>query len=97
MKIKKNGKVINLTESDLKRITKLVMTEEKTDNNSDFAECFKNLGINPPESCQYEQYKECVQDVGKMLVENPLDFAPKVVTILNCLKDKHDLQGVMNF
>ncbi len=29
MKIKKNGKVIRLTESDLKRIVKRVITEEK--------------------------------------------------------------------
>jgi hypothetical protein len=28
MKIKKNGKVINLTESDLRRITKTVMNEQ---------------------------------------------------------------------
>ena len=30
MKIKKNGKVINLTESDLKRIVKKVLNESQT-------------------------------------------------------------------
>ena len=32
MKIKKNGKVINLTESDLKRIVKRVLTEQPEEN-----------------------------------------------------------------
>ena len=31
MKIRKNGKVINLTESDLRRIVKRVISEEKRD------------------------------------------------------------------
>ena len=34
MKIKKNGKVINLTESDLKRIVKRTLTELKSLNES---------------------------------------------------------------
>ena len=38
MKIKKNGKVISLTESDLLRITKIVMREQRMGD-----DCLKNL------------------------------------------------------
>lgn len=39
MKIKKNGKVVNLTESDLRRIVKKVLSEGKVD----YTSCFKNF------------------------------------------------------
>ena len=42
MKIKKNGKVINLTESDLQRIVKRVLTEGTI---IDVTECFSDNGI----------------------------------------------------
>jgi len=39
MKIRKNGKVINLTESDLRRITKRVISEEEEMDNKNISEC----------------------------------------------------------
>ena len=39
MKIKKNGKVVNLTESDLRRIVKRVLSEGEVD----YTSCFKNF------------------------------------------------------
>jgi len=38
MKIKKNGKVINLTESDLKRITKNMLNEQQMGTSSGVSE-----------------------------------------------------------
>jgi hypothetical protein len=88
MKIKKNGVVINLTESDLKKITKLVMTEEKTDIIDDLAKCCKDSGIEPPKSCLSGQYEKCIKDVGQMVVNDPLGMGFKATAALNCLKDK---------
>ena len=47
MKIKKNGKVINLTESDLKRIVKRTLTELKSLNESITVNDVKMSSANP--------------------------------------------------
>jgi hypothetical protein len=88
MKIKKNGVVINLTESDLKKITKLIMTEQKGDIISDLTKCCKDSGIEAPKSCLSGQFEKCMKDVGQMVVNDPLGVGLKATTALNCLKDK---------
>ena len=46
MKIKKNGKIISLSESDLKRITSVVLREEtEADGEKGYEKCCKDAGI----------------------------------------------------
>jgi len=56
MKIKKNGKVINLTESDLKRIVKKVLTEQEieTITNKIKSEGIKNVSNEMTTSPQFK-------------------------------------------
>lgn len=42
MKIKKNGKTVNLTEGDIKKIVKKYLTEEDTNKDSPCMTCIKN-------------------------------------------------------
>ena len=53
MRIKKNGKVVNLTESDLQRIVKKVLNEEPS-------ECGKYTGSTP-----LEKFKCCAYKINK--------------------------------
>lgn len=95
MKIKKNGKTISLTESDLKRIVVRVLKEEKNDPKQDLEKCCKDAGIKAPTSCVSGDYSKCIEEIGKMIVNDPLGTGMKAVNALNCLKDKSN-SPVMN-
>lgn len=89
MKIKKNGKIITLTESDLKRIVGVVLREEaESDPKDDLAKCCKDAGIKPPTSCVEGDAAKCMKELGDMIISDPLGMGMKAVTALNCLKDK---------
>ena len=64
MKIKKNGKVITLSESDLKRIVGVVLKEEN-DPKKDLEQCCKDAGIKPPMSCVSGDAAKCMEDLVK--------------------------------
>ena len=93
MKIKKNGKVINLTESDLKRIVKRVL-KEQPDNP------FDNEEYQPPPMAQdstyvaphprVEQIKRCTEHVeGFVSGMDPHELADAIS--INGVKDKDEL------
>jgi hypothetical protein len=89
MKIKKNGKIITLTESDLKRIVGVVLREEaESDPKDDLAKCCKDAGIKPPMACVSGDAAKCIEELGKMVSSDPLGMGMKVVSALNCVKDK---------
>jgi len=89
MKIKKNGKVITLSESDLKRIVGVVLREDtKGDPGTDFAKCCKEAGITPPMSCVGGDPGKCMEELGKMITNDPLGMGMKALAALTCLKDK---------
>ena len=98
LKIKKNGKIIDLTESDLKRITKKVLKEqdanETTDTNGDpgkdFVKCCKEAGIDTSKvpSCVAGNTAKCMEELGTMISSDPLGMGTKALVALNCLKDK---------
>ena len=70
MKIKKNGKVIRLNESDIKRIVKRVLTEENKDMGIDFwLEELSEFAIHL-ETGYYEEY----DGLGKYDIENIKDI-----------------------
>lgn len=94
MKIKKNGKVITLSESDLKRIVGVVLREEN-DPKKDLEQCCKDAGIKAPRSCVSGDATECMEELGKMVMSDPMGMGMKAVTALNCLKDKTN-SPVMN-
>ena len=94
MKIKKNGKVITLTESDLKRIVGVVLREEN-DQKKDLEQCCKDAGIKAPMSCVSGDAAKCMEELGKMVMSDPMGMGMKAVTALNCLKDKTN-SPVMN-
>jgi hypothetical protein len=97
MKIKKNGKIITLTESDLKRIVGVVLREDtKGDPGKDFAQCCKEAGITPPMSCVAGDPGKCMEELGKMITNDPLGMGMKALVALNCLKDKVTSGGVVN-
>ena len=87
MKIKKNGKVITLSESDLRRITKRYLNEGE-DPTNDLVECCNNAGITPPKSCVDNNTEKCVKDVGNMLLKDPIGMASKVGNAVACLAKK---------
>jgi hypothetical protein len=67
MKIKKNGKIINLTESDLKRIVRKVISEDdKGDPGTDFVKCCKEAGIDTSKvpSCVAGDPAKCMEELG---------------------------------
>lgn len=89
MKIKKNGKVITLSESDLKRIVNVVLKEEnEMDPVKDFEKCCKDAGIKAPMGCVSGDASKCIEELGKMVSSDPLGMGMKVVSALNCVKDK---------
>lgn len=89
MKIKKNGKIITLTESDLKRIVGVVLREDtKGDPGTDFAKCCKEAGIKPPMSCVAGDSGKCMEALAEMITSDPLGMGMKALAALNCLKDK---------
>lgn len=94
MKIKKNGKVITLSESDLKRIVGVVLKEEN-DPKKDLEQCCKDAGIKAPTSCVAGDVEKCMEELGKMIMNDPIGAGMKAVTALNCLKDKTN-SPVMN-
>ena len=92
MKIKKNGKIITLTESDLKRIVGVVLREEaESDPKDDLAKCCKDAGIKPPMACVSGDAANCVEELAKMVASDPLGMGMKAVTALNCLKDSGNM------
>jgi len=95
MKIKKNGKIITLSESDLKRIVKRVLREEDADPKEDLIKCCSEAGIKPPQSCVSGDHKKCIEEVGKMVINDPLGTGMKAINALNCLKEKGE-SPVMN-
>jgi hypothetical protein len=96
LRIKKNGKIITLSESDLKRITMKVLKEQdanesmdtKGDPKEDLAKCCKDAGIKPPMACVSGDAAKCMEELGKMIASDPLGMGMKALTALNCLKDK---------
>ena len=95
MKIKKNGKVITLSESDLKRIVGVVLREDtKGDPGTDFAKCCKEAGITPPMSCVAGDPGKCMEELGKMITNDPLGMGMKALAALTCIKNK--VTPVMN-
>ncbi len=94
MKIKKNGKVITLTESDLKRIVGVVLREEN-DPKKDLEQCCKDAGITPPTPCVKGDVENCMKELGDKIISDPLGMGMKALTALNCLKDKTN-SPVMN-
>ena len=91
MKIKKNGKIITLTESDLKRIVGVVLREDaKGDPGTDFVKCCKEAGIDTSKvpSCVAGNTAKCMEELGTMISSDPLGMGMKALVALNCLKDK---------
>ena len=94
MKIRKNGKVITLTESDLKRIVRTVINEN-ADPKEDLVKCCENAGIKPPMDCVSGDVQKCITAVSEMVMKDPIGVGTKAITALNCLKDKAN-SPVMN-
>jgi hypothetical protein len=94
MKIRKNGKVITLSESDLRRIVKRVMNEGE-DPKNDLVECCDEAGIKPPKSCVDNDVEKCIKDVGNMMLQDPIGMASKVGNAVNCLAKKSGKPGPM--
>lgn len=87
MKIKKNGEVITLSESDLKRIVGVVLREEN-DPKKDLEQCCKDAGIKAPMACVAGDPGQCIEELAKMVTSDPLGTGLKVVTALSCVKEK---------
>lgn len=89
MRIKKNGKIITLTENDLKRIVGVVLREEtEADPKQDLEQCCKDAGIKAPMSCVAGDAGKCMEELAKMVASDPLGMGMKAVTAMNCLKEK---------
>jgi hypothetical protein len=87
MKIRKNGKTITLSETDMKRIVKKLLKENE-DPKNDLVVCCSEAGIKPPASCLSGDAEECLKEVGKMVINDPFGVGTKAIAALNCLKDK---------
>lgn len=87
MKIRKNGQTITLSESDMKRIVKKLLREE-ADPKEDLVVCCKTAGIKPPTSCLSGDYAKCLEEVGKVIMTDPIGEGMKAIAALNCLKEK---------
>ena len=87
MKIRKNGKVVTLSESDLNRIVKRVMNEGE-DPTNDLVECCIEADIKPPKSCVDNDVEKCIKDVGNMILQDPFGMASKGGKAVNCLSKK---------
>jgi hypothetical protein len=89
MKIRKNGKTISLSESDMKRIVNKLLKEE-SDPKEDLVKCCKDAGIKAPMSCISGDFAKCIKEVGEMILTDPVGEGMKAITALNCLKDKQN-------
>ena len=88
MKIKKNGKIISLSESDLKRITSVVLREEtEADGEKGYEKCCKDAGIDVPKYCKQGDPGQCIAELAKMLSSDPLGTGMSVLTAINCVKE----------
>ena len=87
MKIRKNGKTITLSESDMKRIVNKLLKEE-SDPKEDLVKCCKDAKINPPNSCTTGDFTNCIKEVGGMILKDPMGEGMKAIAALNCLKNK---------
>ena len=87
MKIKKNGKVINLTESDLKRIVKRVLTEQVEEQPDDHE--YRNRSEK-----RYEWINR-----GLTTLPDPMDISPnvQVITLWGNNISNLDLSGYEGF
>jgi hypothetical protein len=105
MKIKKNGKIISLSESDLKRITMKLLKEQdanesmdtKGEPKEDLAQCCKDAGIDAPKYCIQGDPGKCMEELAKMVSSDPLGMGLKVVTALSCVKEKSKGGKITNY
>lgn len=89
MRIKKNGKTITLSESDMKRIVNKLLKEE-SDPKEDLVKCCKDAGIKVPMSCTSGVFAECIKEVGEIILKDPVGEGMKAIAALNCLKDEQN-------
>lgn len=90
MKIRKNGKTINLSESDMKRIVKKLLSEQVANTKNDLLDCCKEAGIDGSKlkGCVAMNAEECIKEVGELLLNDPFGMATKVANALACLNEK---------
>jgi hypothetical protein len=84
MKIKKNGKVITLTESDLNRIVKRVLIEQE-DTTSDLEKCLSQKGFGKNAGGQYVNPKFDVYHNGEKLVRVFIQIESNNVVLVKVL------------
>jgi len=89
MKIRKNGKTITLSESDMKRIVNKLLKEE-SDPKEDLVKCCTDAKIKVPTSCTSGDYTKCITEVGGIILKDPMGEGMKAIAALNCLKDKQN-------
>jgi hypothetical protein len=89
MKIRKNGKTISLSESDMKRIVNKLLKEE-SDPKEDLVNCCEKANIKAPAACLSGDYSKCIEEVSKVIMGDPIGEGMKAITALNCLKDKQN-------
>ena len=83
MKIRKNGKVITLSESDLRRIVKRVINEG---SDKPIEDCFKKSSIKMPAACKLaDGQSECLKKLGEMIT---LTNAMEIASIVKCVTTK---------
>jgi len=80
-------RIVRLTENDLTRIVKRVL-REGADPKNDLIVCCNKAGIKPPTSCISGDYSKCIEEVGKVIMTDPIGEGMKAIAALNCLKDK---------
>jgi len=84
MKIRKNGKVITLSESDLRRIVKRVINEGSDDS---VEACFKNSNIKMPIECNLaDGQSECFKKLSEMATSP--ETVIEIAKIITCIKNK---------
>ena len=89
MKIRKNGKTITLSESDMKRIVNKLLKEE-SDPKEVLVKCCEDAGIKAPMSCTTGDYTKCVKEIGGIILKDPMGEGMKAIAALTCLKDKQN-------
>jgi hypothetical protein len=82
---------VRLTESDLNRIVRRVINEQK-DNNEDISSCFEDNGLKRPEYCyplpgsdRGVDLEKCIAELGKMVTSAGVF---KVMNTISCIKEK---------
>ena len=90
MKIRKNGKTINLSESDMKRIVKKLLKEQVDNSKNDLLDCCKTAGIDGSKlkGCVAMNAEQCIKEVGQLVLDDPLGMATKAGNALACLNEK---------